>query len=205
MEHLELPEDLTPVLCKISLLAQEAPIYDDGDFEMFPERCGFDAIDLFLDKTNFEILSFVQSWLFFGTLRSVFGSMYSQQDFIHEERNPLRRWVTTKRIPTYIKDLPRWPRSWRFGDASAPGHIPDLVERCKVFDVACLNYERLMRDLDGNLSLATQKKWDLVLLSIAVLLEYFEPVMEVQNPLRKIEPHYPSVRPIVDALSETPG
>lgn len=90
--------------------------YDDRGFYDFPERRGWTDEKLkeaHADNSRLrrDALAFLQSWLYFATLREVMGVPVWTSDFIRHDRGQL--WITTKRLPAYLRD-------WEDSVASAP-------------------------------------------------------------------------------------
>ena len=92
-------------------------MYDGGSFSEYPMRQGYNKEQLlagnFSDRTQAEVASFLQSWLYFGFLHEVFGtadSAYDPTDFIRITE--AGEWVvTTQKLPLYL-------RQWKIRETS---------------------------------------------------------------------------------------
>ena len=111
MEHLPqpsnpiLPQIIVPYYCKDEHIFQA----DDG-FTSFPERHSWNKQKLrnleMEGKAAEQVLSILQSWLFFGVLKSVINIPFDSSDFVAAEP-PLQRCIITTR------SLPELVTKWR--------------------------------------------------------------------------------------------
>jgi len=104
MDHLLTPPGAEPI--RIPYRCTHP--YDRGSFDEYPERRGWTHEHIFGDdgfagRTEREVESFFQSWLYFGTLHSILaigGVNIAEEDFVARDiAEPL---VTTKRLPEMI-------------------------------------------------------------------------------------------------------
>ena len=84
MDHLELPRNPKHLPISIPFVARES--YDGGEFESYPQRKGWTDAEVAgsdgCTKPKDERASFIQTWLFFGLLSTIFGSNFEQEDWI---------------------------------------------------------------------------------------------------------------------------
>ncbi|KAJ5435757.1 Heterokaryon incompatibility [Penicillium cf. griseofulvum] len=93
------------------------PLYDGGDWDTFPTRCGW------LDESgaeNFpagavpsEYQSMMECWLYFGMLHYVFGDQLDQSDFLLREDEEGGdeegfQYITTRHLQKYVDDVDNW-------------------------------------------------------------------------------------------------
>jgi hypothetical protein len=137
MDHLLVPPGGIPIRVPYRCVEK----YDRQDFFGYPQRKGWTQEDLHGDK-NFggrsseEVESFFQSWLYFGTLISVFNIgriRIKSSDFITTSEGG--SFLTTKLLPSKIL-------AWR---AKVPGKVesaPAWIKTKKIFDELSLYVDR---------------------------------------------------------------
>ena len=80
-------------------------IYDGLEFQGYPERKGWDTVNIiegrFDGRTYEETASFLQTWLYFGLVSSVIPMTVKMNDFLHKTEAG-RSIVTSKYLPRYI-------------------------------------------------------------------------------------------------------
>lgn len=88
-----------------------------GSIFDYPERRGWDKEKLYLGdfegRTLEETRGFLQEWLYFGPLVHILdipGMSFNPRDFIYHEDG--KQWITTKKLPEYMK---RWYFQPEFG------------------------------------------------------------------------------------------
>jgi hypothetical protein len=91
--------------------------FDGGDFYSYPYRCGVaenpDARSLgalnLQDKSIDDLAPFLQAWLFFGTLHTLFNGLINSNlqwvDFV-EKTEDGKVFVTTKMLPMFVSVTP---------------------------------------------------------------------------------------------------
>lgn len=106
MDHLIRPHETNsidiPCVCDL--------LYDDGVFEEFPKRKGWRKIDWdtsrdFGGRSADEVESHFQSWLFFGTIHSIFtitGIPIDVQDFVRTNEQQVRV-LSTEKLPLLLQ------------------------------------------------------------------------------------------------------
>ena len=84
MDHLELPR--YPIHPPISIPYLGVEPYDGEDFETYPGRKGWTTADIggssACTKSLDERAAFLQTWLFFGLLKTFLGDGFNEQDYI---------------------------------------------------------------------------------------------------------------------------
>lgn len=104
-DHLPHVEDPAYPPVKVPFLGV---FYDGGDFSTYPESKGW-VTELLLwgqlgRRTGPDAESFLQSWLFFGALSEVLGTMgieLDQEDFVRSDALG-NMWITTRALRDYI-------------------------------------------------------------------------------------------------------
>jgi hypothetical protein len=81
MDHLLSPRFPKHDLIEVPYLCTEE--YDGGPLETYPERKGWST----LANPAFT-LSFVQTWLYFGSLKTVFGELINMAAWTSNKENP---------------------------------------------------------------------------------------------------------------------
>ena len=120
MEHLPLAERTAPIV--VPYLCRED--YDGGDFMAYPERKHMSVNswpDNFLryDRESIkEILSFIQTWLFFGAMTTVFSSIVPTADFVRDDGE--RKYITTAKLQKYVEE-------WAYRDGKLSGTDKELT------------------------------------------------------------------------------
>jgi hypothetical protein len=104
MEHLLAPKGAVPI--DVPYVGNEE--YDSGPFKAYFERRGWERDEtgalIFGGRTPDEVVAFLQTWLYFGCLISVFGRVgiaVRTSDFIRESENG-DKLVCTWRLPGFI-------------------------------------------------------------------------------------------------------
>lgn len=107
MDHLIAAIDPVHGVVEVPYLYDERWKFDDLDFVSFPARKNLDIVKIrrgeFGDLSEQEALSFIQSWLFFGLIRSAFavgGIAPDANDFLIETGG--RQIISTKLLPDYL-------------------------------------------------------------------------------------------------------
>jgi hypothetical protein len=89
MGHLPSINDPISPYPRVPLLCREN--YDGHSFTSYPSRCGFDPlrtnVEFLYGRSHADMGSFLQAWLYFGTLREVFDPFCSVklEDFVRED------------------------------------------------------------------------------------------------------------------------
>jgi hypothetical protein len=106
MEHFLAPEDVVPI--DIPYLCEEE--YDRGDFLGYPHRKKWSGRDLegyndFGGRSAKEVEAFFQTWLFFGTLQSIFGliGIVIATDDLTRSDPEGNKFITTEKLAGYIQ------------------------------------------------------------------------------------------------------
>ena len=108
MDHLpKVNHPYNPI--RISCLSSED--YHGGSFHNYDERQGWTSERLENENLRQDAVTFLQTWLYFGTLSEVMGFHVPKSDFIRGADN--QKWITTKRLPAYF-------RRWKDEVASSP-------------------------------------------------------------------------------------
>ncbi|KAL4949537.1 hypothetical protein BDW69DRAFT_188226 [Aspergillus filifer] len=111
-------------------LEYDGPLYDGGDWDTFPTRCGWlresgarEFLARYIPYVNlpdeleylFQYRSRMECWLYFGMLHYVFGDQLDQSDFIIpcEENEGQRQYITTRHLHKYIEDADDWKNNNR--------------------------------------------------------------------------------------------
>ncbi|KIW87652.1 uncharacterized protein Z519_11626 [Cladophialophora bantiana CBS 173.52] len=106
MDHLELPHE--PKHSHIAVPYLRADQYDGGHFETYPNRKGWSEADIrglsSTSRSMDERAAFVQSWLFFGLLSTVFGPRYVEADWV-DASDPLQPTVTLRDLEDRLSTL----------------------------------------------------------------------------------------------------
>ena len=107
MEHLPQPSD--PILPQVIVpyyCSDEDIFQADDDFSSFPERHSWNKQKLrnleVEDKAAEQVLSILQSWLFFGVLQSVISIPFDSTDFVSADPSFQRRIITTSSLPELV-------------------------------------------------------------------------------------------------------
>ena len=104
MEHLPLAGRSAPIV--VPYVCEEE--YDGGNFMDYPERKGWGldvwpgVFKLYTREVFKDVLSFLQTWLFFGTLISVLGGDVVTADFIRNDQG--RKYITTIKLQNYVEE-----------------------------------------------------------------------------------------------------
>lgn len=104
MEHLL--DSATPYMIVVPCHCVE--IYDEGEFDTYPSRQGWDIAALrandFQGKTEDEALAFFQSWLYFGLLWEFFGSQpdFTLRKFLRTEGEEVKI-ITSQHLPGHLR------------------------------------------------------------------------------------------------------
>lgn len=167
MDHLPCPasaiareKTLVPFVC------QEK--YDGGSFMTYPSRTG-SLPDLYLvglfpgqfpyshqeqlaSLPKRELESFYQTWLFFGLLHEILGSLYVPEDFICmcEDRHGYTRAVSTSKLITVLE---KWIARIQANTANPPVAYAH-VARCLCMIHAALDVQTLRYNFDPNIKLS---------------------------------------------------
>lgn len=111
MDHIPLPRNSTRPPLRIPCLYNLEYAYDHLGWDSFPERKGFDLDPILLrqdpTKSFPDILSFIQTWFFFGVLAAIaheFGVHADATDFI-TSNDKGERMITTKKLPSLIQEM----------------------------------------------------------------------------------------------------
>jgi len=129
MDHLPLKDREPPIVIPY-LLADDFK-YDGGDFDSYPERCGWNFgiwrnndrtykdVDIkewlrMSSKTKDELPAFLQAWLFFGLLSFALGMEVPVEDFTRLLEDSQSKVLTTAKLETYLIHF-----STRFADPAA--------------------------------------------------------------------------------------
>lgn len=114
MDHLTIPAGSTHI--RVPYKCTE--LFDGRDFFDYPSRKGWTK-DQLLGKDNFgvgrtstEIESFFQTWLYFGTLTTIFklqGIEIDQSEFVETDESSGEVFVTSKVLPSKIRE---WRIEW---------------------------------------------------------------------------------------------
>ncbi|KAJ5360553.1 Heterokaryon incompatibility [Penicillium concentricum] len=136
-DHLFLPDNPPRPL----RIEYDGPLYDGGDWDTFPTRCGW------LDESgteNFppdavpsEYQSMMECWLYFGMLHYIFGDQLDQSEFLLREEEG-DQYITTRHLQKYVEDVDNWKNN-EFGARSVeivkkvlenlPRYIPWIREK----------------------------------------------------------------------------
>jgi hypothetical protein len=106
MEHFLAPEGTSSI--DIPYLCEEE--YDGGEFILYPQRKGWSVEDLkgsndFGGRSPKEVEAFFQTWLFFGTLQTIFGLVeieITAGDFIRSDSGG-NKFITTEKLAGFIQ------------------------------------------------------------------------------------------------------
>ncbi len=145
MDHIPLPLDREPFTVEVPYLPDQAPPYDKRELGAFLKRyeeetqpsfddsgievdseAGGDGTDLYgvlqeLPHSSLDMLAIAQAWLYFDTLRDVFGPHFSQEQFIRQQPG-LAPLITTTQLCALIRSknrdlhtsscraIPQWAR-----------------------------------------------------------------------------------------------
>ena len=127
MEHL--PQPSNPILPQVTVpyYCRDEDIFQaDDDFSSFPERHSWNKQKLrnleFEDKGVDQVWSILQSWLFFGVLRSVISIPFDIADFISTDAPSQRRIITTRSLPELVT---KWRASVVPTDLEIAGWTPE--------------------------------------------------------------------------------
>jgi hypothetical protein len=111
--------------------------YDRGPFHTYPDRAGYKkeglAQNRFDGRDKDDAISFFQTWLYFGTLISIFqigGVEIKETDFLAKSDD--QTYLTTKRLDASIST---WKNVWIGGDASARRNRAWTETRCILDEV----------------------------------------------------------------------
>ncbi|KAL4932089.1 uncharacterized protein BDV17DRAFT_279769 [Aspergillus undulatus] len=90
-----------------------APLYDGGDWDTFPTRCGWldeSGTETYpSDDVPSEYQSLMHCGLYFGVLHYVFGDQLDQSDFLlREDEEGEQQYVTTRQLEKYVGDVDDW-------------------------------------------------------------------------------------------------
>ncbi|KAL2822924.1 hypothetical protein BJX63DRAFT_426754 [Aspergillus granulosus] len=134
MEHLRLRRDLRESL-RVPFFGLE--IYDNLGFVSYPDRRGWD-LDLLRSRnyggrSALEAASFVQEWLYFGTLSEVTGIAVRGTNFIRLG-NDGRPLVTSERLHFYLN---RWRREAMDEEESRQKRSARRARNCLEFVIQC--------------------------------------------------------------------
>ncbi len=133
MEHLISPANTEPIL--VPYLETEE--YDGGDFLTYPARKGWSAADLegiahFGGRSERDVERFFQTWLYFGSLISVFGLAgitVTPNDFIKTISDDTRVINTDK----FEELVGQWINKEGMNDPNyaylAPNHTPGTIDK----------------------------------------------------------------------------
>ena len=133
--------------------------YDQGDFQTFGERKGYSCVNDLLKLRDEDPEAFgalVQTWLYFGLLWEIFGTLCETADFIVS--GPTRKLISTTLLPRYCAE-------WLSATSDRSGH--ELMRMDKSLDFATLLSDRLDEELEGN-PLSNAR---LIVFSIKILIE----------------------------------
>lgn len=105
LDHLPHVEDPAYIPVKVPFLGV---LYDGSDFSTYPQSKGWDTEQLLSgwlgERLGADAESFLQSWLFFGALSEVFGTVgieLDQEDFVRSDASG-NKWITTRARRDYI-------------------------------------------------------------------------------------------------------
>jgi hypothetical protein len=106
MDHLLAPDGTAPI--DVPYLCKEE--YDGGDFMTYPQRKNWtddelDGSNSFGGRSPEEVESFFQTWLYFGTLLSIFGPIgrpIATADFLRLNGRG-EKLITTAKFPDFIQ------------------------------------------------------------------------------------------------------
>ena len=110
-EHLFGPEG-TPQ--KPLVIEYYGALYDELDWVKFPARYGWDPSSTTDQPTPSPIpsryYSGVECWLYFGMLHHVFGRDLVQSDFLINETEEYRKYITTRNLHKYVGSNKEWKK-----------------------------------------------------------------------------------------------
>lgn len=176
--------DHLPPLLEPSTFQRDVPLlcgiqdYDSKEFSSFPDRCGWVVSEdrsgnIILLKDNLPgdesnaVISFVQAWLFFGTIVEVFSSSKIRivlEDFV-QRKDDGQFVITTAQLPSYIDQL-NHPGIW-FGNAGNYARVRILS--CFRIGSDFIQNENVLRPKLGQYTTV-----DSLILSIQILGETLE-------------------------------
>lgn len=136
MDHIPLPQNPLRPAFKVPLLRDQRWRYDRKGLEGFPWRYGFqtDGLQRGILKrgtsagwetlTLVEILSFLQTWMFFGLIDEFFKLAFlrfNESEFILEQDG--KQYLTTEKLPIFLE-------MWTFAllDAEYGNRSPDEIQ-----------------------------------------------------------------------------
>ena len=141
--------------------------YDGGPFMTYPSRThslpDLYLVGLFPGQFSYahqlqlaslpkpELESFYQTWLFFGLLHEILGSLYVPEDFTYicEDRHGYTRAISTSKL---ITALEKWIARIQANTANPPVTYAH-VARCLCMIHAALNVQTLHYNFDPNIKL----------------------------------------------------
>lgn len=136
MEHLALlNKNLNLLDLRVPFVADDYD--DDGQFQLFGVRRGYasvqDLVDLHVQQPH-DFNCLVQTWLFFGLLRQLFGPDLDPMSFVHEDESGPR--INTECLrehcDSWLSDVPK-PDQQQLANARVtnreePYHLPDILD-----------------------------------------------------------------------------
>jgi hypothetical protein len=179
MEHVPKVKDSTSL--SVGLLNSFIPYGDRrrgfSGFETFPSEHGYTITNLQLNASdNGRIVSFLQSWLYFGLLAEFFGedlTCFDYKEFI--KVTPGGTTITTEELPRYVWYLQAMRRHGPRDEVLKHMHE---VDKCLHLANTVLN--RVARQVVSTRELITEvwSPLNVVLLSIVILAEYLGSALE---------------------------
>ncbi|KAJ5457084.1 hypothetical protein N7530_012358 [Penicillium desertorum] len=89
-------------------------LYDGGDWDQFPTRCGW-KLETGAEKfpprqipRSFH--SEIECWLYFGMLHCMFGDQLDQSEFLLPSEEDPRQYITTKHLDKYVSNGKEWKK-----------------------------------------------------------------------------------------------
>ncbi|CAP95996.1 Pc21g10990 [Penicillium rubens Wisconsin 54-1255] len=110
-EHLFFPDEPPKPL----RIEYNGSLYDGGDWDQFPTRCGW-KLETGAEKfpprqipQSFH--SEIECWLYFGMLHYVFGDQLDQSEFLmRRKEEDTRQYITTKHLHKYVSNAKEWKK-----------------------------------------------------------------------------------------------
>lgn len=129
MDYLPLPSN--PIHEPVEVPCLSAEEYDGGDLTTYPNRQGWGLRTVgewqlvFADPPH-KFLAFLQTWLFFGPLKLMFGDQFHQSDFTRQMNDPSYEGylISTARLLSILK---RWIDSGKQREIISSSNRGDII------------------------------------------------------------------------------
>ncbi|KAJ5442416.1 hypothetical protein N7445_005423 [Penicillium cf. griseofulvum] len=119
-------------------------LYDGGDWDQFPYRCGWrsekGAERFPLNRIPQRFHSEIECWLYFGMLHYVFGDQLDQSDFLLRREDV--QCLTTKHLDKYVGNAKEWKKR-KIGER-AVDIVKKVCQQLSVYSKFCVRDEMLV-------------------------------------------------------------